>query len=424
MAKITRKTQKIFGGDYILDGAQTEIAVFGSKKDGAPAYSVDPDAIQSANYSQGWNDAVLTSLDGLKKMPLLQDSNALFYVLSRNLAYLNQAGIAEYDSNTVYYINDICRDVGTTNIYKSITDDNTGNVLTDSVNWESLGSLESLKQATTTSTGVSYLPKQITISSNFGTPASKIDFTAGNFNFYDGSGQGVMTAKTGDMVNLFGTSDGMLDVGAVTNDEVYHLFAVYNPTTGDSKPLASLSLTAPAMTLPNADGYTILGARIGSLLTDSSSQIIADSIISINSQNSNIPAFKATMSGDQTVATGVATKVQFSVRDFDTDNNYDSTTNYRFTPSVAGWYNVSANLGFADTGGVSFGCDLQIRKNGILNIISSSRNTDFDTEHLVLSGPIYCNGSSDYLEAWALISGSGSDTFEADYSNFQALRIF
>ena len=141
MAKITRKTQKIFGGDYILDGAQTEIAVFGSKKDGAPAYSVDPDAIQSANYSQGWNDAVLTSLDGLKKMPLLQDSNALFYVLSRNLAYLNQAGIAEYDSNTVYYINDICRDVGTTNIYKSITDDNTGNVLTDSVNWEFLSDL-------------------------------------------------------------------------------------------------------------------------------------------------------------------------------------------------------------------------------------------------------------------------------------------
>tara|TARA_R110000868_G_C10972986_1_gene771132 strand:- start:23952 stop:25190 length:1239 start_codon:yes stop_codon:yes gene_type:complete len=121
--------------------------------------------------------------------------------------------------------------------------------------------------------GISYLPKQITISNNVGTPTSMIDFTAGNFQFYDGSGQGTMTAKTGDLANLFGTSDGMLDVVTVAIDSTYYLFTVYNPTTGLSKPLASLSLTSPTMTLPNADGYTVLGKKIASLITDGSANI-------------------------------------------------------------------------------------------------------------------------------------------------------
>ena len=277
-------------------------------------------------------------------------------------------------------------------------------------------------KATTVVAGLSYLPKQITISNNFGTPASKIDFTAGNFQFYDGSGQGAMTAKTGDMVNLFGTSDGMLDVGTVAED-TYSLFTVYNPTTGDSKPLASLSATTPDMTEPNLDGYTVLSARIGSLLTDSFFQIITNSVISINSQNSNIPAFKATMSGDQTVTTGVTTKVQFAVRNFDTNNGYDST-NYRFTPPVTGWYSVLSNLSFLDTGPGAFSSALEIRKNGSTVAVSSSRFADNGAESLNVNSLIYLDGSSDYLEVWATIGGSGSDTFVGNFSDFQALRIF
>jgi hypothetical protein len=132
--------------------------------------------------------------------------------------------------------------------------------------------------ATITSTGVSYLSKPINISNNVGTPTTKIDFTAGNFNFYDGSGQGTMTAKTGDLANLFGTSDGMLDSGVVGEAD-YALFTVYNPTTGDSKPLASLSRTTPLMTLPNADGYTVLGKTLGWIVTDSSNNIRTADII-------------------------------------------------------------------------------------------------------------------------------------------------
>ena len=123
---------------------------------------------------------------------------------------------------------------------------------------------------TTTNRGVAFLPKDILISNNVGTPNSKIDFSDGVMIFDDGSGAINSSAMTGDLANLFGTSDGMLDTGTKANTSDYSLFAVYNPTTGIIKPLASLSRTAPTM----PSGFTKKEYR-GKILTDESGNIIA-----------------------------------------------------------------------------------------------------------------------------------------------------
>lgn len=128
-----------------------------------------------------------------------------------------------------------------------------------------------LKQkATTTNQGVVYLDNPITIANNVGTPNTKIDFLAGVMTFDDGSGQINTSAMTGDLANAFGTSDGMLDTGTKANTSDYSLFAIFNPTTGVVKPLASLSRTAPTM----PSGYTKKD-YIGKILTDASGNIIA-----------------------------------------------------------------------------------------------------------------------------------------------------
>jgi len=44
----------------------------------------------------------------------------------------------------------------------------------------------------------------------------------------------------------------------------------------------------------------------------------------------NIPAFEAYLSADTTISDNVWTKVPFNVEDFDTDNTYDNSTNFRF----------------------------------------------------------------------------------------------
>jgi hypothetical protein len=57
---------------------------------------------------------------------------------------------------------------------------------------------------------------------------------------------------------------------------------------------------------------------------------------------SSTPAFEAYSTADQTISDDVYTKVQFDTERFDTDNCYDNTTNYRFTPTVAGKYFIYA----------------------------------------------------------------------------------
>ena len=62
----------------------------------------------------------------------------------------------------------------------------------------------------------------------------------------------------------------------------------------------------------------------------------------------NTPAFFAYNNVDQTVSDSVQTKVQFQTEEFDTNNAFDNTTNYRFTvPSgEGGKYYVTAGVYF------------------------------------------------------------------------------
>lgn len=57
------------------------------------------------------------------------------------------------------------------------------------------------------------------------------------------------------------------------------------------------------------------------------------------------PAFSAYRGGpNQALTTGTYTKVQLNIEEFDTNNNFDSSTNYRFTPTVAGYYQFQGRL--------------------------------------------------------------------------------
>ena len=59
----------------------------------------------------------------------------------------------------------------------------------------------------------------------------------------------------------------------------------------------------------------------------------------------NVPAFEAYLSSSSgTVSNNVATKVQFDTEIYDTDGTYDNSSNYRFTPGVAGKYFIYAQV--------------------------------------------------------------------------------
>lgn len=124
--------------------------------------------------------------------------------------------------------------------------------------------------ATTSLKGVSLLHKQVTCS-NGTDEEHDIDFTAGNFQFDDGTGQASISALTKQLDGAWvaGNNQGGIDSGAVAVDTTYHCFAIYNPASGVSDFLYSTSLASPI--LPS--GYTKKKYRM-SILTDGASNII------------------------------------------------------------------------------------------------------------------------------------------------------
>ena len=127
MAKILRSEQKIFGDNVV---ATDNIAQFGSLKAGTPLFSKDPAVIQALNaYLEGWKSAVVNN-----NAPALQDSNALNYLWSYQLAYLFQQGIPEWNSGTEYHLGSFVQDGGV--IYKSIQNTNENHAVTDVAWWQ------------------------------------------------------------------------------------------------------------------------------------------------------------------------------------------------------------------------------------------------------------------------------------------------
>jgi len=129
MAKITRVFQKIFGGEAPL----SQVGQFGSFSNNAPMKSKDPSVIQAlANWTTGWYSAIRGAYS-----PTIQDMNGVLLVLSYQLAYILQQGVAEWDEDTTYYKNSMVNYAGT--IYISLTDDNTGNPVGSPAYWGQYG---------------------------------------------------------------------------------------------------------------------------------------------------------------------------------------------------------------------------------------------------------------------------------------------
>ena len=126
-------------------------------------------------------------------------------------------------------------------------------------------------------------------------------------------------------------------------------------------------------------------------------------------------AYRATTS--QTVTTNVRTKVQFNAESFDTNSCFDSTTNYRFTPTTAGYYQVNLTIS----------CSGSITRNQI-EIYSSTlgtvRTCDGNGTPSIDGGSdiVYCNGSTDYIEAYVTLTGTSPKIDVGyDYSYFSGV---
>lgn len=125
---LARVSQKLFGST----GPVGDFGIFGSKANGTPTFSQDPTAIQSLpEFGVGWGSAVIGNYD-----PPLEDMNGLFLLLTRQLAYIFEKGIPEYDPSINYFIGSLIQVGG--QIYNSVSNSNIGNNPTtdNGTNWQ------------------------------------------------------------------------------------------------------------------------------------------------------------------------------------------------------------------------------------------------------------------------------------------------
>jgi|APGre2960657404_1045060.scaffolds.fasta_scaffold46775_1 hypothetical protein len=138
----------------------------------------------------------------------------------------------------------------------------------------------------------------------------------------------------------------------------------------------------------------------------------------------NMPAFSAYASGNQSISNATFTKLQFNTEEFDTANCFDNATNYRFTPTVAGYYQVNGAVLFgAITSANSF---VGIYKNGSRFKDGSGSSTVSSYSYMSVSALVYLNGSTDYVELYCYqSSGSAQNTQVSTPANpyFQAAMI-
>ena len=143
------------------------------------------------------------------------------------------------------------------------------------------------------------------------------------------------------------------------------------------------------------------------------------------------PAFEAYLSANQSISDNTITKIEFNTEDFDTDNTYDNSTNYRFTPNVSGKYFVYARgRGQVGNNTQLKTFEMYVYKNGA---VYSRKGVLFDTNYEryashTLTNVIDMNGTTDYIEIYGRVDANddaGTEIIGSSerYTLFGAYRI-
>jgi hypothetical protein len=131
----------------------------------------------------------------------------------------------------------------------------------------------------------------------------------------------------------------------------------------------------------------------------------------------NMPAFSAYATGSNSVANNSFTKITLNAEEFDTAGYFDSTTNYRFTPLIAGYYQFSCAININNAAsGIAIA---SFFKNG--SEFKRCGQTELDLSSSVSpsgSALIYMNGSTDYVELYCLQNSGGTVTTSSSGSPY------
>ena len=186
------------------------------------------------------------------------------------------------------------------------------------------------------------------------------------------------------------------------------------------------SITIDVPNMSTANTLTLPGIT-GNVITSSDSNTITQTMINRSGFYGGFgPAFSAYCSAaNQTISSATWTKAQINTEEFDTASCFDSTTNYRFTPNVAGYYQINFTVATLATSSMTVSA-AGIYKNGsIFKYSGINASLAANAANLMsLAQLIYLNGSTDYVEFYGFITGTGTLSIYGSQSYLTAASGF
>ena len=174
--------------------------------------------------------------------------------------------------------------------------------------------------------------------------------------------------------------------------------------SGDTS--GSITLSAPAVSGTNT---ATLPAATGTVMV-----------------SGNMPAFSAYLSSNQSVSSGVNTKVSCDTEEFDTASCYNNST-YIFTPTVAGYYQFNFQVSCRNSTNITrISCSLYKNGTGYKNgtdTYNANNTNGYKTSGSVLA---YANGTTDYFEFYAQVqTNAGTNQFTSNSTDcyFQGVLV-
>lgn len=130
-----------------------------------------------------------------------------------------------------------------------------------------------------------------------------------------------------------------------------------------------------------------------------------------------MPTFKANRNPAQSLTGSTYNKVLFNVEEWDTANCFDTSTS-RFTPNVAGYYYFTLAIAAGGAGSIYlYPC---VYKNGSIAIAGTPGYGASGIDNLsYANGMLYCNGTTDYIEAYCYVSSTVNTTVSGVQTHFE-----
>jgi hypothetical protein len=161
-------------------------------------------------------------------------------------------------------------------------------------------------------------------------------------------------------------------------------------------------------TLAGLSDVTLTSPASGNLLSYNGSKWVNSTVASAVTA-AIAPSFMAKQPSTQSIPATIFTKLTFGAAQFDTNNNWSSSNN-RYTPTVAGKYFLEATAGF-DGLGSSADAFVVIYKNGSayawgtrINVSASGVASNYSTASAIADA----NGTTDYFEAYVYVNPAAS----------------